>query len=172
MPGSSIPKQLSQPEPSGLVVEVANRQRRRIVRTDLVRVVRHVLAQHGCSHGLISLAIVDSQTMRQLNRQYLNHDDATDVLSFLFSRQNRRKSLSGEIVVCADVAASVASDRSWSWQEELLLYAVHGALHLVGYNDQSIAQRRRMRAAEQKVLRELSIPVVPGALPPQRKKSQ
>lgn len=164
MRGSNIRKPRNPRKRSQVVVEIANRQRRRVARRPIEQALQLVLQMRGWNKAEISVAIVDAATIRRLNRDYLQHDYVTDVLSFLFSRNARDKRLNGEIVVCADVAFKTASQQPWTWRDELLLYVVHGALHLIGYNDESVSQRRRMRAAEQKVFRELGIRVVPGDL--------
>ncbi len=164
MRGSNIPKAPSPRKGSGIVVEVSNRQHRRIIHKSIQKAVRSALSLGNWTIADISVAVVDSWTMRQLNREYLQHDYATDVLSFSFLRNARQRKLVGEIVVCAEVAAKLASRQKWKWHDELLLYVVHGALHLVGYNDKSAIQQRRMRAAEQKILAELGIKALPGDL--------
>ena len=164
MRGSSTRKARSPRKQSNVVVEVSNRQQRRVSRLSIEQAVQHVLQMRGWSTAEISVAVVDAETMRRLNREFLQHDYVTDVLSFLFSRDARRKSLGGEIVVCADLAAKIAARQTWKWQDELLLYVIHGALHLVGYNDKTAAQQRRMRAAERKILSELGIQILPGVL--------
>jgi probable rRNA maturation factor len=89
--------------------------------------------------------------IRRLNRQYLNHDYATDVLSFPLHDDG--DCLEGEIVVSGQMAARMATRYGWSASDELMLYTVHGCLHLVGYDDSTDQQRRQMRRAEQEYLR-------------------
>jgi probable rRNA maturation factor len=128
-------------------VQVCNQQATlKIPQRRLVAAVRRVLAEATIATAQISLAIVDDPTIRDLNREFLDHDDATDVLSFLLERQ--AGSLEGEIIVSAQTAASAAPHYGWSAAEELLLYVIHGALHLVGYDDHSAAERAEMRARE------------------------
>jgi len=164
MRGSNTPKTPSPPNRSRIIVEISNRQHRRIVRKSIQQAVRSSLILRGWTDAEISVAVVDSWTIRQLNREYLKHDYATDVLSFLFLRAPRKRKLIGEIVVCAEVAAKLAARQKWKWHDELLLYVVHGALHLVGYNDKTLPQRRRMQSAESKILTELGIKALPGDL--------
>lgn len=98
----------------------------------------------------LSIAIVDDPTIHALNRQYLDHDYPTDVLSFLLERNEG--SLEGEVIVSRDTAARRAAEFGWSAADELLLYVIHGTLHLVGYDDQTEAAREKMRAAERRIL--------------------
>lgn len=118
----------------------------RIDRRRLRRAVRMVLKGAGVREAEISLAVVDDPTIQRLNRQYLHHDDPTDVLSFLLERLEGK--LSGEVIVSADTACSAAKRFGLSPDDELLLYVLHGTLHLVGYDDSRPAARARMRRQE------------------------
>lgn len=112
--------------------------------------VRRILSDHGKKKGVVSLAIVDDATIHDVNLRFLNHDEPTDVVSFVLEEDET--SLDGEIVLGADTAARSAAQLQVRADDELLLYAVHGALHLVGYDDLSDAPRREMRAQEKKYL--------------------
>ena len=81
---------------------------------------------------------------------HLQHDYPTDVLSFVFSQE--RGFLEGEIVASADYAASEALLHGWERENELLLYVVHGALHLAGFDDTSPQLAQTMQAMERQVL--------------------
>lgn len=116
----------------------------------LDQAIRNVMEAENVRNAQISMAIVDNACIRQLNRRYLGHDYATDVLSFLLERGDEH--LDGEIIVSADTAAAKAPEFGWSSADELLLYVIHGALHLVGYDDRSDDERKEMRAAEQRQL--------------------
>jgi probable rRNA maturation factor len=98
----------------------------------------------------LSIAIVDDPTIHELNRQFLQHDYPTDVLSFLLDRD--QGSLEGDVVVSLDTAARQAAEFGWGTAEELLLYVIHGTLHLVGHDDQDEEARTEMRAAERRIL--------------------
>ena len=88
----------------------------------LVSAVRLVVAEEGISRATVSIAVVDDDTIHDLNRRYLQHDYATDVLSFVFERSSDQ--LNGEVVVSADTAAAAASGYGWSIEDELLLYVI------------------------------------------------
>ena len=67
-----------------------------------------IVADAGVSDGTLSIAVVDDSTIHELNRQYLDHDYPTDVLSFVLEREAER--LEGEIIVSLDTAARAAAD--------------------------------------------------------------
>jgi len=137
-------------------VELCNEQSALPVDAALTRrAVAVVLTGESVRSATISVAVVDDPTMRELNRRYLNHDYNTDVLSFLLEESDRQ--LDGEIIVSAETAVMRAEEFAWSAGDELLLYVIHGTLHLTGYNDHSAAERGHMRRKEMQYLKELGL---------------
>ena len=132
----------------------------------LADVVRSVLAAEKCVSASISLAIVDNDTIHDLNARYLQHDFPTDVLSFLLeeevdpaslpipkgSPRGQGKRLEGEIIFSAEMAKQMAAKYRWQPLDELTLYVVHGLLHLCGYDDVSRKDETLMRKRECEVL--------------------
>jgi len=108
----------------------------------------------------VVVALVDDKEIARLHEQFLGIPGPTDVLSFP----------TGEIVVSGDTARREAEVRGIQPIHELLLYVVHGALHLEGYRDKSVKDQSRMRAAERRVLRELGLGDVFGAPQKQRRR--
>jgi probable rRNA maturation factor len=116
----------------------------------LERAVRAVFEDARLAEATVSLAVVDDPTIQALHRHYLELDTPTDVLSFLLEQTDRH--LEGEVIVSAETALRSAPHYGWPAHHELTLYAIHGALHLVGYDDLDPEDRRQMRAAEQRIL--------------------
>lgn len=103
----------------------------------------------------LSVVVVGDRKMRQLNREFAGVDGTTDVLAFDLSGEEVAGGVEGEVVVNAAVAAAEAGKRGKRVEDELLLYVVHGVLHLGGYRDGTPAQKKRMRKAERAVTRRL-----------------
>jgi probable rRNA maturation factor len=140
-----------------LEIELANRQTRHAIdAARLVAAARLVLEEEGISRATLSIAVVSDKAIRQLNRRYLQHDYATDVISFLLD--SGTGSLEGEIIVSAETAATQAPQFGFSPQDELLLYVIHGTLHLVGFDDTTPTARRKMQARQRRYLRRLQSP--------------
>src|SRR5947207_15077919 len=119
-----------------LSIEInAGQQPHAINGSRLKKAARLILRDAGIKSGEISIAVVSDERMRELNRQYLQHDYATDVLSFVLARDERTKSLDGEIIASSDYAAREAIRFGWTMDDELLLYIIHGCLHLIGHDD-------------------------------------
>lgn len=132
-------------------VEIANEQSTCAIDELVIRkAVLDILAGEGVTAGRISVAIVDDATIREVNRRHLEHDYATDVISFVLDREGGY--LDGEVIVSADTARAVAAELAWPAKDELLLYVVHGTLHLVGYDDRTDSDREEMRSRERHYL--------------------
>jgi probable rRNA maturation factor len=137
--------------PSAFKIEATNQQQRWPVKLkQLQDAVRAVLTGEKIKQADISLAVVDDPTIHQINQQFLQHDEPTDCISFLLEQDGDR--IDGDILVSADTAAHSAHDFGWHVQDELLLYAIHGMLHLVGYDDLKPAKKRLMRQRERHYL--------------------
>lgn len=115
--------------------------------------------QFGIEVLTASIAIVDDPTIHRLNRDHLQHDWPTDVISFVFSSKAEPPvgHVDGEIIASADTAQKLSSEAGWSLRDELLLYIVHGLLHLAGLDDLDDEQRSVMRAHEQDCLMQLGV---------------
>lgn len=134
-------------------IEIADRQHVMDLDVSQLRAsVEDVLRAEHCLSAEISIAIVDNAEMRILNSRYLNHDWPTDVLSFCFDEE--RDALAGEVVLNAELAAEVAERYDWTPPDELLLYLVHGLLHLCGYDDHDEPSQVRMRRRETALMSE------------------
>jgi probable rRNA maturation factor len=137
-------------------IAVADRQRRvQLPRARIETAVRAALRQRPRRAGPLSIALVDDRTMRRLHRVHSGLDSPTDVLSFPL--RDAPGGLLGEVVASADTAAREARRRGHAAADELLLYVVHGVLHLLGFDDHAPADRARMRAAERRALRAAGI---------------
>jgi len=101
----------------------------------------------------VDVAVVGRRKMASLNRRWTGRGGATDVLSFDLS-DSRRPGLCAQIVVCGDEAIRQAQARGHSTERELLLYVLHGLLHLVGYDDANPQAAARMHETERKLLGE------------------
>jgi probable rRNA maturation factor len=143
-----------------LVVRVSVRctlEDRQFDRARMREAINAALALGGVKEGRVNVLVVDDPTIHEMNRRHLNHDYPTDVLSFLM--EERGRSIEGDIVASIDTAERMAPQYGWSAQDELLLYVVHGSLHLVGFDDLDPKSQSEMRDAERKVLGQFGLTV-------------
>lgn len=146
------------PHAPGCRVEVTNDTDHAVDERRLAAAVQMILSDAGCETATVGVAIVDDATIHRLNRQFLEHDYPTDVLSFVLEPPPR---LEGEIIASVETAALAAAEILWNTGDELLLYVVHGTLHLVGLLDKDPADAQAMRTAERDVLQRLGVDVAP-----------
>jgi len=135
------------------MIHLTNEQSR--VRIPSAKVRR--LATQIAGRKNLSIAFVTNAAIRRINRRFLRHDYATDVISFPLGTD-----LLGELVISADYAVGEAAKRRIPVEEELLRYVAHGILHLLGYDDHRPSDRAAMWKRQE---RELSR-VVGRARPP------
>ncbi len=110
--------------------------------------------------GRVNVLVTGSAAVRSLNRAFRSHDKATDVLSFpsaLPSKGSRKAVLlAGEIAISADIAVQNAMRLGHSAAEEIKILALHGMLHLAGFDHER--DNGQMARKEEKLRRALRLP--------------
>jgi probable rRNA maturation factor len=105
----------------------------------------------------LSVVLVGDRRMAELHQQYLGIAGPTDVLTFPLEEDRKRNVTAGEIVICTAEAARVAKRLGTAVERELLLYALHGMLHLLGHDDRTDAGFRTMHRTEDAILTQLGL---------------
>lgn len=123
------------------------------VKKRLLEAIAHVRG----APGEISVALVGDARMSALHEQFMGIPGPTDVLTFELEHDDRGRVTAGEIVVCVPEAVRRARQLGHEVRVELLLYALHGVLHLAGYDDRNDADYRRMHRAEDRILSRIGI---------------
>ena len=105
----------------------------------------------------LSIALVNDKRMAQLHEQFLKIAGPTDVLTFELDHDKKGLCTSGEVVVCIPEAERQAAERGIDVSDEVLLYSLHGLLHLSGYDDKTDAAYRAMHRREDEILEQLGV---------------
>ncbi|WP_428938258.1 rRNA maturation RNase YbeY [Fontivita pretiosa] len=105
----------------------------------------------------LSIVLVNDQQMSRLHRQFMSISGPTDVLTFPMEFDAAGRAVSGEIVICVPQARRSAAEHGNNVRDELLLYALHGLLHLCGWDDRTDRQYRRMHRMEDAILRRIGV---------------
>ncbi len=105
--------------------------------------------------AVVALRVVDKAEGRSLNRQYRGKDYATNVLTFAYGSAAQGEPISGDIVICAPVAAREASEQGISLEAHYAHLAVHGMLHLQGYDHENDGDAVIMESIESFIMRRL-----------------
>lgn len=134
------------------MVTILNRQKRHPVRTTRIkRLLEALLRGHRLGCAEVCLTFVGPDRMRTLNRKFRKTDRPTDVLSFpLLStvREGRARGHLGDIVIAPEVAWRQARRLGHGLERELEVLAVHGFLHLLGYEHSPRMEREERRTVE------------------------
>lgn len=96
----------------------------------------------------ITICFVNDKKIRELNLKYLAKNEATDVLAFDITDKKDKDKMFADIVISTDTALRNAGIYKTTALDEVNLYLVHGALHLLGYDDRSLRDRQLMRKKE------------------------
>lgn len=138
-------------------VKIANPYELELEFAGLKSAAKTVLEGEGVPSADVTIAFVDNPHIHRLNKQFLAHDEPTDVLTFPYSEPKSKK-LEGEVVIGYEVAKENAADRGHAITAELTLYVIHGCLHLCGYDDRTPAVSKQMRAKERQYLQAIGLP--------------
>ena len=120
-----------------------------IRRRDVSAWVRRVAAGYGKRVGEVAYIFCDDEKILEVNRQYLNHDYYTDIITFDYCEDD---TISGDLFISLDTVRSNAEAQGTVYDEELHRVIIHGILHLCGINDKGPGERAIMEAAENKAL--------------------
>ena len=130
-----------------LAVTVTDARGRAVPDGGLVRWLRSIAPARA--RGEVAIALVTDAHMRSLNRTYRRKDRPTDVLSF----PSDAPGMLGDVVIARGVAERQAAEHGHRLQSELRILALHGLLHLIGYDHDARSDRGRMKRAEDRLRR-------------------
>ena len=111
--------------------------------------IKAVAASYGKKVGEVAYIFCDDEKILEVNRQYLNHDYCTDIITFDYCTDHI---VSGDLFISLDTVRSNAEAFGKTYDEELHRVIIHGILHLCGINDKGPGEREIMEAAENKAL--------------------
>lgn len=111
--------------------------------------IKEVAASYEKKIGEIAYIFCSDEKILEVNREYLQHDYYTDIITFDYCEDNL---LSGDLFISLDTVKTNAEEFKTEYEEELHRTIIHGILHLCGINDKGEGEREIMEAAENKAL--------------------
>ncbi len=148
---SDAPARRSRSKTNCIHVEVTSRQTLLKIRPARVRAaVQLVLRDEGVQAAAVEVALVNDATIQEVHRRFFGSDTPTDVITFPLNEPN--EPLAGEIVVSVETALREGPRHRLAPADEVLLYAIHGTLHLCGYDDHRAADARKMQQRQSELL--------------------
>lgn len=118
------------------------------------RWIRSVAADYGFTVGDVTYIFCNDEKILAVNREFLQHDYYTDVITFDYSAHDR---LSGDIFISLDTVRSNAAEAGVPFEQELHRILIHGILHLTGQGDKTLESKAQMTTKEEKALAKLGI---------------
>lgn len=112
--------------------------------------IRTVAKNHGKKTGKISYIFCSDEKILEVNRQYLQHDYYTDIITFDYTEGDK---IAGDLFISLDTVRTNAEAFHTSYNEELHRTIIHGILHLCGINDKGPGEREIMEAHENEALK-------------------
>ncbi len=111
--------------------------------------IRLILANEKKELGIINFIFCNDERILEINKQYLNHDYYTDIITFDYSK---REQIAGDIFISLDTVLSNANELNIDFLEELYRVIIHGIFHLCRYNDINEEEQIQMREKENSAL--------------------
>ena len=111
--------------------------------------IKTVAAQYGKRVGDVAYIFCNDERILEVNREYLQHDYYTDIITFDYSEGDI---ISGDLFISLDTVRTNAEQFDQDYERELYRVIIHGILHLCGINDKGPGERELMEAAENRAL--------------------
>ncbi len=144
------------------IIEIENQQKKiPLDPSRIITIIRKILKHEHIRQVNLSVAFVTDRKIRALNKRFLKRDHPTDVLAFDLTRTQGpsfakasagRRKIDGEIIISTITAYHNAKRFQTSPYREVILYVVHGILHLLGYDDHAPGDRKKMRLKEKQIM--------------------
>ncbi len=119
-----------------------------------VKIIKHTLQSKNIETSDISIIFGNKQLLKELKNKFFKINATTDVIAFRLNAYEEQN-IEGEIYICLPVAKENAKRFNESYEKEIARLIIHGSLHLIGYNDSSETEQKRMVELEDKYLKEL-----------------
>lgn len=125
-------------------------------KTILKQWIRSVIEKKKRKSGEITFIFCSDEYLININKQYLHHDNYTDIITFDYSEEDSKQPISGDIIISIERVKENAAKYSKSFENELQRVIIHGVLHLLGYTDKSKKAKEEMTRQEDLCLKSLT----------------
>ncbi|HRD56340.1 MAG TPA: rRNA maturation RNase YbeY [Parachlamydiaceae bacterium] len=142
-----------------MIVHVSNRQKTfKIIKPLIKKIAAEVIRFEGQKCDEVSIHFVSAKEIGELHDQFFDDPSETDCISLPIDDQTESHyRILGDVFVCPEVAVRYAKTHKKSVDDEVILYMIHGLLHLMGYDDIEAKERKSMRSAEKRHMAHLKL---------------
>lgn len=118
--------------------------------------ITSVIVKRKKNPGDICFIFCSDEYLLNINKEYLDHDTYTDIITFDYTKEDPKQAISGDIFISVDSVKENAKTFSKTLENELQRVMIHGVLHLLGYTDKTKKAKEEMSKEEDRCLRILS----------------
>jgi probable rRNA maturation factor len=142
-----------------MIISIINKQKtHEVALSRLRRSMTKMLKALGCQDCEVNVLLVDDEQIREMNREYLQRDRPTNVISFAMTEGSYGElhpEILGDIIISVTTAARDAQAARLDFMDEVEFLLIHGLLHLLGYNHEgsSADEEERMKNKEKELFR-------------------
>lgn len=134
-----------------------------VAESTINKVIKLFTQRHSCTIEFVEIVLVDEKEIRRINREYLQKDYVTDVISFHYHDSNETKytlitpALEGTMYCCLPRIIEQSTELDVDVSTECLRIVVHGLLHILGYEDSTVKQKETMTKEEEAIIQQITI---------------
>tara|TARA_Y200000002_G_scaffold381761_1_gene396704 strand:+ start:3118 stop:3576 length:459 start_codon:yes stop_codon:yes gene_type:complete len=134
-----------------------------VAESTINKVIKLFTQRHSCTIEFVEIVLVDEEEIRRINREYLQKDYVTDVISFHYHDSNETKytlitpALEGTMYCCLPRIIEQSTELDVDVSTECLRIVVHGLLHILGYEDSTLKQKETMTKEEEAIIQQITI---------------
>ena len=140
---------------------IFNTTKEKIDTSEMDKIINFACKKMNVKNPLLNIVLVNNKRIQKINKEYRNIDAVTDVISFAFEEVNDVNyddiRFLGEIYISYERCCEQAQEFGHSVRRELCYLAVHGLLHLLGYDHMNEKDKKVMRTIEEEILNEYDI---------------
>ncbi len=131
-----------------------------IHKREVHKLISYLKTEFGLTISFLSISFINSAKLSEINKEYLNHDYETDVITFNYSKELRE--IDAEIIISFEEAKYNAKIFNVSYAEELCRLVIHGMLHLLNFDDKDRKRKKIMKQEEKKLINRYNFTLFAG----------
>ncbi len=135
-------------------IEIFDYSKFRVKKKYLHLLIQNIINRVESNFERLYISFIDREKIFYLNKTFLNHKTDTDILTFSYVQSEPYQA---ELFISSDMAIANAEKYKVPVEKEIIRLIVHGILHVIGYKDKTLLQKKKMRAEENKILNSLKI---------------
>ena len=124
------------------------------------KIISSLRKEFNLTVSSLSVSFINSAELRHINKEYLNHDYETDVITFNYSK--KLKEIDGEILISFEEAKLNAKKYNVTYGKELCRLLIHGMLHLLNFDDKNKERKKIMQQMENKLINRYNFTLFAG----------